>query len=305
MTSSRIKAWGFFCYGRWRFRQQNYKAALGQFQKAAELLSKEWFIVWIGICEYRTEDYKAAQVSLKRAAEIEPTSAIVHAYLGSTYEQLGQLNDAIEEVRRFLELRPRFWDRAHWENKVGSWLLAVGRPQEACLSFERAASLKPCAEYYCNLATAYYHEGLFDQSQSACERARSLNPAAELRSGISKIYEQIGIAYSARRMFEMAVGVYQLAIQLRPNEANPYFNLGVAYGQVGARGKEIEAYRHAIECDPNDAQSWTNLALAYRDAGQSLLATQAWDKNLELNLVTPKVAPCHTTGGCSSTMEIP
>jgi Flp pilus assembly protein TadD len=73
---------------------------------------------------------------MKRAQQLDPLSSIINANIGNLYVLLnGDLNAAIEEYKKVIELDPNF-PRAHED--LGAAYLKLGRGQEAIAELQKA-----------------------------------------------------------------------------------------------------------------------------------------------------------------------
>lgn len=77
-----------------------------------------------------------AMTEMKRAQQLDPLSSIINANIGNLYFLLnGDLNAAIEEYKKVIELDPEF-PRAHED--LGAAYLKLGRGQEAIAELQKA-----------------------------------------------------------------------------------------------------------------------------------------------------------------------
>lgn len=85
-----------------------------QFEAARELLERlsaehpESFGVWLvlGGVQFEQKDYPAAEISFSIAANLAPRSELASLSLFHTLRDLGRVDEAFAEMRRFLALRP-------------------------------------------------------------------------------------------------------------------------------------------------------------------------------------------------------
>ena len=63
----------------------------------------------------------------KRSIELHPT-AEAHTFLGWTYSMLDRYDEAIEECKTAIDIDPEYGNPY---NDIGSYLITLGRPQEA------------------------------------------------------------------------------------------------------------------------------------------------------------------------------
>ena len=116
---------------------------------------------------YRAQMEKRFETAVdlyKRSIEAHPT-AEAHTFLGWTYSHLDRLEDAIEECRRAIAVDPAYGNPY---NDIGSYLMKLGRPQEAIEWLEKAKEApryEPRHFPYLNLGRIYLGMGRFDEAQ--------------------------------------------------------------------------------------------------------------------------------------------
>jgi Tfp pilus assembly protein PilF len=118
----------------------------------------------------------AEAVSLYRQSlDVHPT-AEAHTFLGWTYSFQGELEGAIAECRRAIEVDPSFGNPY---NDIGAYLIEQGRLDDAIPWLEKA-KLAPRYEaphYPCfNLARVYVAQELYAYAQRELEEALALRP---------------------------------------------------------------------------------------------------------------------------------
>ena len=121
---------------------------------------------------------KAAQIVRADSKSIDPfvigKLANEHARLGDQYSDVGLYDEALDEYRKALGLRPNFVDIII---RYGIALRETGRLDEAIETFLRATEAHPGhAPAFVQLGVAYYMKGFLDLARSAWEKAQSIDP---------------------------------------------------------------------------------------------------------------------------------
>jgi tetratricopeptide (TPR) repeat protein len=102
---------------------------------------------------------------------------------------------------------------------------------------------------YNNRGMAYLRKGLFDQAITDFNRAILLAP------GDFVSYADRGIAYKNKGLYDNAIADYTKAIAIMPATASglapTYYNRGLAYELKGQRDLAVADYRAALKIDPN------------------------------------------------------
>lgn len=94
--------------------------------------------------------------------------------VGDLYTEGGALQEAAEQYRRALELRPRFADI---RNRLGRTLLEQGQGEAAVREFERTLQINPgFLDARINLGLAWYRMGDFDRAREEWRRCEEQRP---------------------------------------------------------------------------------------------------------------------------------
>lgn len=106
---------------------------------------------------------------------------------------------------------------------------------------------------------------------------RAINVSAAEVSRAKALNLQGANAYKAGNI-ELAIQLYQQAVDTNPNNAQAYSNLGLAHQKLGHNSEAIWANRKAIALaeanSPTKAYSFYNIAMIYEGAGQYAQALQ-------------------------------
>ena len=111
----------------------------------------------------------------KQSLDTFPT-AEAYTFLGWTYSFMGQLNEAIEECHRAINLDPDFGNPY---NDIGAYLIELNQLDEAIPWFEKAMQAKRYespAFPHMNLGRVYERKGEWDQAIESYKQAVTLNP---------------------------------------------------------------------------------------------------------------------------------
>jgi len=123
--------------------------------------------------------------------------------------------------------------------------MALGRKEEAIVSYARAIELRP------NFAEAHAYRGAALHELSRCAEAiASFDRAIAIRPDYAEVHSNRGVALQQIGRLEEAVASYERAIELQPNLAVAHANRGV----VLCKGRQIEAgaasLARALELNP-------------------------------------------------------
>jgi tetratricopeptide (TPR) repeat protein len=203
-----------------------------------------------------------------------PDSYGVRNNLGNAYRNQGRMDEAIEEFRAALRLKPNFVE-AH--NNLGLTYVDKGLLDTAIQRFKKALYLKPdYAEAHNNLGLAYTKQGATD------EAVEELILALRLKPDFVEARNNLGLAYFAQGRTEGAIREFRLALSLSPESVSIHTNLGIAYSRQGRIDDAIEQYKQALMLNPDSAETHFNLGIAYRDKGLTSTAIREFEKGLKI-----------------------
>lgn len=218
-----------------------------------------------------------------------PSLPTPHYDLGTVYKKLGRIDEAIDQYRTAINLKPDYYE-AH--NNLGNAYLEKGMVTEAVTEYRTAININPGdAEAHYNLGNLFYAQSMPGEAVSSLGTAIRLNPRhalahnslgnAYLRMGLldraAEEYKKtleldpksvfalsnMGSVHLMLNRFDSAVSAYNKAIELQPGYIGARYNLGVAYHKLGRLDDAIEAYRKAIDIEPGYGDAHFSLALVY------------------------------------------
>lgn len=211
--------------------------------------------------------------SAESAVRVDATLPEVHFALGSVYEQVGRQAEAIQVLRKALEMAPGS-DEAY--RRLGIAYLRAGNAREAIAALARAAEINPF--YWANhnaLGAAYLHTGDYARSVESNRRVVEMEP--DNVNG----WNDLGAGYLQLGRFTEAADAFNKAIALEP-VPEAYTNLGIAHYYAGDFALAVADFAKAVGLSPNNEQFVGNLADGYRLAGDLARANEAYDRAIEL-----------------------
>ena len=129
-------------------------------------------------------DFDRAVELYRGSLALYPT-AEAHTFLGWTFHFQGKIEEAIEECKRAIELDPDFGNPY---NDIGSYLIQLGRYDEAIPWLERAIEAKryePRHFPYYNLGRAYLAKGSINRASELFKQSLEIEPRYTLaRQGL-------------------------------------------------------------------------------------------------------------------------
>eukprot|EP01135_Chromosphaera_perkinsii_P004858 Nk52_evm4s301 gene=Nk52_evmTU4s301 len=134
-----------------------------------------------------------------------------------------------------------------------------GDIQGALVYYQKALSLKPFVEGYCNLAVTYGSIGLLNEAERCYKIALQINP------DLVFLHCDIGNVYKLAGKLESAKAHYLEAIKRDPEFSIAWNNLGCVYLLEKRTDDGFACFEKAVKFDSNYFDAWVNLAAVYRE----------------------------------------
>lgn len=135
--------------------------------------AKEWFIE--GFEHHQSGDIEAAIECYLKSLEAAP-SAEAHTFLGWAYSHQENLEAAIEECFKAIDVDPSFGNPY---NDIGAYYIQLQRYEEAIPWLERAMEAERYESYHfphLNLGRVYIKKGMFHEAIREFEKALEIEP---------------------------------------------------------------------------------------------------------------------------------
>ncbi len=159
---------------------------------------------------------KDALHALQKATELFPDAA-AHNSLGNALLDLGQLDGAVENYSRALEIKPDF---AEAHNNLGNVLRSIGRLDDAMASYRRALEIKPdFAEAYSNLGVTFHDLGRLAEAEA------NYRWALEIKPDYALAHYNLGNTLQDLSRLADADASYRCALQIKPDFADAHSSL--------------------------------------------------------------------------------
>ncbi|XP_024084050.1 UDP-N-acetylglucosamine--peptide N-acetylglucosaminyltransferase 110 kDa subunit isoform X2 [Cimex lectularius] len=242
------------------------------------------------------------------AIKQNPLLAEAYSNLGNVFKERGQLQEALDNYRHAVRLKPDFIDgyinlaaalvaAGDMEQAVqayvtalqynpdlycvrsdlGNLLKALARLEEAKACYLKAIETRPdFAVAWSNLGCVFNAQGEIWLAIHHFEKAVALDP------NFLDAYINLGNVLKEARIFDRAVAAYLRALNLSPNNAVVHGNLACVYYEQGLIDLAIDTYRRAIELQPNFPDAYCNLANALKEKGQVSEAEECYNTALRL-----------------------
>jgi len=237
--------------------------------KAQELTATEMSQL---VALFDARRYVELEDHTRRLLDHCPDSGFVWKTLGVSLQLQGK--EGLHALQKAAQLLPA--DATSHIN-LGKTLQALGRHEEAVMSFRRALDIEPdFAEVHCNLASALHALGQLDQAVASFHRALNIKPDyAEAHDHLGNILRELGCLNDS-------VASYRRALACRPGYIEAHNNLGNALRDLGQLDEAVASYSRALEIAPNFAEAHNNLGNVLRDLGRLGGAVTSYQRALAI-----------------------
>ena len=206
-----------------------------------------------GIQLYNAGQKSDAVKVLERAGEIDATNHRAMFYQGMILNNIGQFlaergegraqfREAVDALKNSVKVRA---DDAEALFQLGVAQEALGRDEEALLSFARASQVEAHGQSYYRSAEIHSRLERYNKAQDQYHSAIIAQPSLGVSyTALSKLYRRF------KRLNE-AVQVLKNAVVNDPGEVGHYRDLGELYGELKQHTRAIKYLQEALKIDPS------------------------------------------------------
>jgi tetratricopeptide (TPR) repeat protein len=224
-------------------------AESGDYDRAAaeENLAALKALGYLGGSSRRESRAEGTRESVASSAESQASSPQIHNNLGRIHLRNGELDLALREFRKALELDPRNADALL---NLASIQGARGRSSEAERLIKRALQANPNSlAALSQLAEVKRDQGDLDEALRLFEEALSIDDSPPfLHLGYGDVLQRAG-------RYEDAIAAFRMVLQLEPDSFKARYNLGVTYANQGATERAVAMYEEALEVSRGHAEA--------------------------------------------------
>ena len=229
---------------------------------------------------------KEAEALAARATGLLGADAESYAMLGRSAAARGDVEEAIRNYRRALDINPNFAE-AHYN--LGFALMSEQRLAEAIQHYRQALGIRPdYAETHCAMGIAVAQQGGHEEATEHYRQALRIRPDYP-----EAHYHWGGLLMSERRL-EEAIQHYKRAIEFRPEYPQAHNNLGLALMSQGRNAEAVRHFRRSLQVNPDYAAGHYNL-------GNALMSEKKLDDAVthfrEVLRLAPESAAAHYSLG--------
>ena len=248
--------------------------ALGVNEKFLRRLAYAALLVVLGFLTWQqSRQYIDIETIWRTTIARNPGAWMAYSNLGSFLSARGNVNEAIADFRKALELWP---DQSKDHNNLGKAFVQQGRMTEAMNEFQTASRISPNdPDAESNLGAALLQQGKFAEAISQLRQAVEKSPRhAQAHINLGNALLQTGDA-------DGALAEYQKTLELPFDHAESHYSIASALRQKGDVDAAIIHFRKALELRPDYANAHNNLANALRQQGQILEAVREYEAALK------------------------
>lgn len=204
-------------------------------------------------------------------------------------QKRGQLTDAEEVYRRYLEIRPDDPEGLHYSGVLAQ---QQGRSEEAVALIERSLALRPdLADWHSNLGIVLKAQGRIDEAVAAYRRAIALDPDH------ANAQNNLGVLLRTQDKLEEAEEAYRAAVRANPKHLEAWHNLGTLLAASKRLKEAITCYCTVTTLCPDHPAARRSLAIAHAHLGEMDKATAIYREWLEEEPDNPVAR--HMLAACS------
>ena len=169
------------------------------------------YLYWLARLDYDRHDYGAAITKFKKVIEIDPKMMRAYDGLGLCHDYVGQVDEAINDYHRAIELSRQQLKPSPWPNvDLGVALIEKNRLSDA------EKSLREAIGYDAQLPQAHYELGrVLDKQHQSQDAIDELKRAAELDPAYPDPHYRLGQIYRRLGKNELAKTETDLFLQLK------------------------------------------------------------------------------------------
>ena len=269
------------------YKQGRFEETSSLAQQLSELFPSAFMVFSImGASNASLGRLDQAEDNYRQTLALKPDYADAHNNLANVLQQKGDLNSAIISYQKAIDLKPGY-SEAH--ANLGKALKALGETEKAVSSYQRALKIQPNnPENLNNLGVTQQTTGALDDAIQSYKRAIELMP------DYVEAYNNAAVALKTKGEIDLAIAYYQEALRLNPKYTEAHYNLGNIKRELEDWDGAVESYQQAINHTPDHLNALCNLASALNQRGDTEEAIKYCQQAISIN---PDFAEAHNNMG--------
>jgi tetratricopeptide (TPR) repeat protein len=246
---------------------KQYDNALAAYQKALDINPNSSNLhLNVGFVLFKKQEYTRAVAEYREELRVNPNNQLAYFWLGESLYELEEFSEAAAAFQQSYRLDPTSPEPLY---RLGEVYLELGNKSEATqilrsLQQIKSQRVKDFKAEYDQLFSSDNSKDLLELGEAALEvedgetfafrlfrRAVQLDNSAQTQA---RAYRGIGEAYRWRKKYEKAIGAFQQALKISPNDPETNFDLGLSYLQAGMKAEAMQVYKLLQRLDRGRAQ---------------------------------------------------
>ncbi len=247
--------------------------------------AEAWY--WLGVASFLKEEFEGAISSFKKAIAVSQDDtkinyklgnryyrAMLHCSLGQLYLWQDKIEDALNEFTVAIRENPQYSQAYALLSRIYQRKDDIKTARAFRLRAYRYNPLFTMGPLY-PISKNKNAQELFSLAMSESSPEILLKRAIELDKYFVSAYYYLGMAYSRRGEWEMAIDYLNKVIELDPGQEDPYWELGAIYGkaytfQGSATNLELSTqnFKKAKESNPYAYELYGSLGVNYFFKGE-------------------------------------
>ncbi len=250
----------FFFRGEELISKGNYKEAipvLNTLIGADSTIHEAWFLR--GVARYYQGDLPGAQNDFNKCLSLNPLFSQAYQYNAMLYQQTGQNDEAIESIRKAIELRP---NSAQYLFTYGVILFQQEKFHDALTAFNRVINIDE------RIPDAWLNRGttrlMLSDSTGAINdysTAINLNPFSAVP------YVRRGALYAQQKNFTLAIHDLNQAIIIDSSLAQAYFTRALVYYYQKQLNRALDDLSKVLQIENRNTLALFNRAIIHYETG--------------------------------------
>ena len=244
------------------------------------------------VLEHQLRRYDEALADLTRWLELRPRDAGAYRRRAALYTELKQDRRADGDLSMANRINP---NGADWHHDRGHRYWKAGQHAKAAAEFSRAIELRPSNAHILG-HRGHVHFELEQYDKAVADLSRAVN----LDASDANAWNNRAAVFGRLGRLDEAVADYSKAIELAPGNAVYWGNRGYSYMKLSAFSKAAVDYSKAIELKPEEDKYWSSRGHAHAQCGRWDAATADFTRAIELNSEVAHYSFCHAMAELAS-----
>jgi protein O-mannosyl-transferase len=207
-------------------------------------------------------------------AQYPESSHVAHNNLGNVYRLRGELDQAVDEYKQAIAIRPH----AKTISNLGATYRRQGLLTEAHAEYQKALTIHAGSrEAHLGLGLVLLAEKRYADAEARFREAARIDPTYE------EAFTNLGVALLNQGKTQEAITAYRQAIEVNPYFPDARYNLAVALESTGQAEEALHEYLLVIRMVPTVIPARINAALLQHRLGQVEQARRLFEEILRLD----------------------